>query len=121
MATTASALASSAAGRSDRRFCTTVIALQNNHRATALQHTSVSDTLDRVGDGGSMPDIPLQFRWQIAEDGYRWLESHPINASEQNRDLFLAHGRPMGAGGFRVMRYHPLAAFSGLFRVFADT
>jgi hypothetical protein len=68
-----------------------------------------------------MPDIPLQFRWQVAEDGYRWLESHPVGGSDQMRDPFLTHGRPIGAGGFRLMRYQPLAAFSGLFRVFADT
>jgi hypothetical protein len=24
-----------------------------------------------------MPDIPLQFRWEVAQDGYRWLESPP--------------------------------------------
>jgi hypothetical protein len=68
-----------------------------------------------------VPDIPLHFRWQVAEDGYRWLESHPVGGSDQMRDPFLTHGRPIGAGGFRVMRYQPLAAFSGLFRVFTDT
>jgi hypothetical protein len=68
-----------------------------------------------------MPDIPLQFRWEVAEDGYRWLESHPVDRSEATRDLFLTHGRPIGAGGFRMMRYDPLAAFSGLFRLFGDT
>jgi len=68
-----------------------------------------------------MPDIPLQFRWKVAEDGYRWLESHPVDESEQMRHAFLTHGRPIGAGGFRVMQYQPLAAFSGLFRGFADT
>jgi hypothetical protein len=68
-----------------------------------------------------MPDIPLQFRWQRAEDGYRWLESHAVHESDQTREPFLTHGRPIGAGGFRVMKYQPLAAFSGVFRVFADT
>jgi hypothetical protein len=68
-----------------------------------------------------MPDIPLQFRWQVAEGGYHWLESHPVDGSEQIRDLFLTHGRPIGAGGFGRIRYQPLAAFSGLFRVFGDT
>jgi hypothetical protein len=68
-----------------------------------------------------MPDIPLQFRWHVAEDGYRWLESHAVDGSDQMRQPFLTHGRSIGAGGFRLMKYQPLAAFSGLFRVFADT
>jgi hypothetical protein len=68
-----------------------------------------------------MPEIPLQFPWQVAEGGYRWVESHPIREPEQVRRPFLTHGRPIGAGGFRVMQYLPLSAFSGLFRVFADT
>ena len=68
-----------------------------------------------------MPDIPLQFRWEVAQDGYRWLESHAVERSDQMRQPFLTHGRPIGAGGFRLMKYHPLAAFSGLFRVFANT
>jgi hypothetical protein len=68
-----------------------------------------------------MPDIPLQFRWQTAEGGYHWLESHAVDGSDRMRHPFLTHGRPIGAGGFRLMAYQPLAAFSGLFRVFADT
>jgi hypothetical protein len=68
-----------------------------------------------------MPDIPLQFRWHVAEHGYAWLDAHAVDASDQMREPFLTHGRPIGAGGFRSMKYHPLAAFSGLFRVFAET
>jgi hypothetical protein len=68
-----------------------------------------------------VPDIPLQFRWQVAEGGYRWIESSPIAGRSQERRPFLTHGRPIGAGGFRLMEYQPLSAFSGLFRVFADT
>jgi hypothetical protein len=68
-----------------------------------------------------MPDIPLQFRWQVAEGGYRWVDSHLIGESRHERRAFLTDGRPIGAGGFRVLQYQPLGAFSGLFRVFADT
>jgi transposase-like protein len=68
-----------------------------------------------------MPDIPLQFPWQVAEGGYRWVESHAIGDPDRVRRPFLTDGRPIGAGGFRVMQYLPLSAFSGLFRVFADT
>jgi hypothetical protein len=71
--------------------------------------------------GSFMPDIPLQFPWRVAEGGYRWVESHPIREPDQVRRPFLTHGRPIGAGGFRVRQYLPLSAFSGLFRVFADT
>jgi hypothetical protein len=68
-----------------------------------------------------MPDIPLQFPWQVAEGGYRWVDSHPIREPDRVRRPFLTHGRPIGAGGFRVRHYLPLGAFPGLFRVFADT
>jgi hypothetical protein len=68
-----------------------------------------------------MPEIPLQFPWQVAQDGYRWVESHPIGEPDQVRRPFLTHGGPIAAGGFRVRQYLPLSAFSGLFRVFADT
>jgi hypothetical protein len=68
-----------------------------------------------------MPDIPLQFPWQVAKDGYHWVDSHAVGEPTEVRRPFLTHGRPIGAGGFRVMRYLPLSAFPGLFRVFADT
>jgi hypothetical protein len=68
-----------------------------------------------------MPDIPLQFLWRVAKGGYRWLDSRPGFEPHQQRQPFLTDGRPIGAEGFRVLQYQPLAAFPGLFRVFADT
>jgi hypothetical protein len=68
-----------------------------------------------------MPDIPLQFQWHVAEGGYRWLDSRPGFEPQQKRQPFLTDGRPVGSGGWRLMQYLPLAAFPGLFRVFADT
>jgi hypothetical protein len=68
-----------------------------------------------------MPDIPLQFQWHVAEGSYRWLDTHHAFEPRQKPQLFLTDGRPTGTGGFRVMQYLPLAAFPGLFRVFADT
>jgi len=68
-----------------------------------------------------MPDIPLQFPWQVAEGGYSWVDSRPGFEPHQPRQPFLTDGRPVGTGGLRVMPYLPLAAFPGLFRVFADT
>ena len=67
-----------------------------------------------------MPDVPLQFPWQVAQGGYHWVDSHSFGESPQCRYPCLTHGRPIGAGAFRVMRYQPLSTFSGLFRVFAD-
>jgi hypothetical protein len=67
-----------------------------------------------------MPDIPLQFPWQVAEGGYSWVDSRPIGEG-QDRGSFLTDNRAIAAAGFRVLRYQPLAAFPGLFRVFADT
>jgi hypothetical protein len=68
-----------------------------------------------------MPDVPLQFRWQVAQGGYRWVDSDPAFEPDQQRQLFLTDGRPTGAAGYRVLPYLPLAEFPGLFRVFADT
>ena len=45
----------------------------------------------------------------------------PACERHQERQPFLTDGRPIGAAGFRVLQYQPLAAFPGLFRVFADT
>jgi hypothetical protein len=68
-----------------------------------------------------MPDIPLQFSWQVPEGGFRWVDARPSFELHQEHRPFLTDNRPIGAAGFRVLRYLPLAAFSGLFRVFADT
>jgi hypothetical protein len=68
-----------------------------------------------------MPDIPLQFLWRVAEGGYSWVDSLPGFEPHQQRQPYLTDDRPIGAAGFRVLRYQPLAAFSGMFRVFADT
>ena len=68
-----------------------------------------------------MPDIPLQFLWRVAKGGYRWLDTRPGFEPHQPRQPFLTDSRPIGAEGFRVLQYRPLAAFPGLFRVFADT
>jgi hypothetical protein len=68
-----------------------------------------------------MPEIPLQFRWHVAESGYRWLETHPSLQPDTKRRRFLTDGRPTGAAGWRLRQYLPLSEFSGLFREFADT
>ena len=47
--------------------------------------------------------------------------SDPVFEPDQQRQPFLTDGRPIGAAGFRVRQYLPLAEFPGLFRVFAET
>ena len=70
-----------------------------------------------------MPDIPLQFPWRVAKGGYRWVESKPPSARAPAAAPTVPHRRPARSApaGFRVLQYQPLAAFPGLFRVFADT
>jgi hypothetical protein len=68
-----------------------------------------------------MPDILLQFPCRVAKSGYTWVATHPAFGSDQRPASFLTDGRPIGAAGLRSMEYQPLAAFPGLFRVFADT
>jgi hypothetical protein len=68
-----------------------------------------------------MPDIPLQFLWRVADGGYRWLDTRPGFEPHQPRQQFLTDGRSIGAEGFRVLQYQPLASFPGLFRVFTDS
>jgi hypothetical protein len=69
----------------------------------------------------SMPEIPLQFGWRVAQGGYHWVDSHPVFEHNEQRQPFLTDGRPIGAAGYRVLQYLPLAEFPGLFRVFAET
>jgi hypothetical protein len=68
-----------------------------------------------------MPDIPLQFRWRVAAGGYDWVDAHPGIEPDQQRQPFLTDRRPIGAAGFGIRQYLPLAEFPGLFRVFAET
>ena len=67
-----------------------------------------------------MPDVPLQFTWEVAESGHRWVESHALDAPKA-RTRFLTTGRPIGSGVVQVRRYQPLSSCSGLFRDFAAT
>ena len=68
-----------------------------------------------------MPDVPLQFRWHLPDNGHHWVEPRAAREPDQRGGPFLTNGRPIGAAGLRARRYQPLSAYSGLFRVFADT
>jgi hypothetical protein len=65
-----------------------------------------------------MPDVPLDFSWEIAASGYRWLHTHAID--QEVRGHYLVANRPTGAAASRVCRYQPLIKFSGLFLQFAE-
>ena len=68
-----------------------------------------------------MPDIPLQFRWQVAQGGYRWVDSDPSSSPTSSASPSSPTAGPVGAAGLRVLQYLPLAEFPGLFRVFGET
>jgi hypothetical protein len=68
-----------------------------------------------------LPDVPLNFDWEVAEAGHRWLETHAMGQGAEVRWQFLTPAYDPGSERFRATRYHPLSAFSGLFRNFAAT
>jgi len=68
-----------------------------------------------------LPDVPLNFAWEVAKAGHHWVETHAMGQSPDVRWHFLTPAHRTGGGPFRVLRYHPLSAFSGLFRNFAAT
>ena len=67
-----------------------------------------------------MPDVPLDFAWEVAKAGHHWLETHAVDQGADVRWHYLAPAYGTG-DRFRALRYHPLAACSGLFRNFAAT
>jgi hypothetical protein len=68
-----------------------------------------------------LPDVPLNFAWEVAQAGHHWVETHAMDQSPDVRWHFLTPTHGTGAGAFRAVRYQPLAAYSGLFRNFAAT
>lgn len=62
----------------------------------------------------------FEFQWDVYNDGYRWIDTITAN-DEKQKGPFLTDGQRLGARGFAILRYNPLALFSGLFRVFAET
>ena len=68
-----------------------------------------------------MPDVPLNFDWEVAKAGYRWLQTQAMGQSPDVRWHYLTPAYGSGSERFLARRYHPLSAFSGLFRDFAAT
>jgi hypothetical protein len=67
-----------------------------------------------------VPDVPLDFAWEVPEAGHRWVETQALGQGTDVRRHYLTPA--YGAGDrFRTLRYQPLSAFSGLFRNFAAT
>ena len=64
--------------------------------------------------------MPLNFTWEVAKAGHHWVETHAMDQGTEVRWHYLTPAYGTG-GPFRVLRYHPLSAFSGLFRNFAAT
>ena len=61
------------------------------------------------------------FTCHLPKAGFRWLETHPIPPTDQNRAWFLTVGREPGMRSGGGPTYNPLEERTGLFRVFADT
>ena len=68
-----------------------------------------------------MPDVPLNFDWEVAKAGHRWLQTHAMDQGTDVRWHYLTPAHSTGSARFLGLRYHPLAAYSGLFRNFAAT
>jgi hypothetical protein len=68
-----------------------------------------------------MPDVPLNFAWEVAQAGHHWVETHAMDQGSDVRWHFLTPAVGTSGGAFRAVRYQPLAAYSGLFRNFAAT
>jgi hypothetical protein len=67
-----------------------------------------------------LPDVPLNFAWEVDKAGHRWVETHAMGQNPDVRWHFLTPDYGTGER-FRALRYQPLSAFSGLFRDFAAT
>jgi hypothetical protein len=68
-----------------------------------------------------MTEPSVLFVCHVPKVGFRWLETHPIPPTAQNRDWFLTVGREPAVRGGGGQTYNPLEEHTGLFRVFADT
>ena len=68
-----------------------------------------------------MPDVPLNFFWEIPKAGHRWIQTHAMDQAPDLRWTYLTPAHSTGSQRVLGLRYHPLAAHSGLFRNFAAT
>ena len=68
-----------------------------------------------------MPEVPLNFHWEVAEAGHRWIQTHAMGQGTDVRWHYLTPAYSPGSERFLALRYHPLSAYSGLFRNFAAT
>ena len=68
-----------------------------------------------------MPDVPLNFHWEVAKAGHRWIQTHAMGQGTDVRWHYLTPAYSPGSERFLALRYHPLSAYSGLFRNFAAT
>lgn len=66
-----------------------------------------------------MQEELIQFRWDVSEEGYQWIELNS-EPNEKQKTPFLTTGIPVGVGGFLVKRYNPLQMYSALYREFSE-
>ena len=68
-----------------------------------------------------MSDVPLNFAWEVANAGHRWIQTHAMGQAPDLRWHYLTPVHGTGSERVLALRYHPLSAYSGLFRNFAAT
>jgi hypothetical protein len=68
-----------------------------------------------------VPDVPLNFAWDVPKAGHRWIQTHAMGQSPDVRWHYLTPVHSTGSERVLALRYHPLSAHSGLFRNFAAT
>lgn len=67
-------------------------------------------------------DTAFEFRWDVPEGGYRWIETRPLQDNLEPGPVgrYLTSGIPVGVQ-YGARRYNPLhRSFQGLFRMFAE-
>lgn len=65
-----------------------------------------------------MADERIDFWWDVASEGYRWVKAKALGKA--NEEWFLTTGTPVGPIGYMRRRYQPIEESPGLFRIFAD-
>jgi len=68
-----------------------------------------------------LPDVPLNFFWEIPKAGHRWIQTHAMGQAPDLSWHYLTPAHGTGSERVLTLRYHPLSAYSGLFRNFAAT
>lgn len=60
----------------------------------------------------------IDFWWDVASEGYKWVKTRAVDQTEEA--WYLTTGTPIGPIGYMRRRYQALEEAPGLFRIFAD-